>query len=353
MNKIIKLIPVPIGAVLVILLLTVFLPVEKIDPNSSEDVDVVYSSTIFNVGIIEWVVSSYPPSDVGVIRVIDMDMNLEPEAIDGFDIDVWSDTDAGGISLRVTETDDSTGIFEGTVYFSNSDESSGSRLQVSRGDTITAEYEDNTLPSPYDKGDTLDITDYVGCFSFDSDGSDFENTENEGLCQLIKSDKTNLTMNDRKQSCREYGGIWDDVVLSCNDSRAACYVLNENFDYISIEIIQADEKYTYSFQMTRGCLFEESNPQQLKTNQGLYTDLTKQGGHSNRISGHHAQLACKATGIDCPPNPTYPVSMPSNIPDVNFYSVVKGEKYSFKLYDDRLFLKKPGTHYYSELTNWK
>ena len=85
-------------------------------------------------------------------------MNLNPEAVDNFDVDVWSDSDAGGIDLTVTETNEATGIYEGTVFFTVSDESSGHRLRVAEGDTITAEYEDNTLPDPYTTADELDIT---------------------------------------------------------------------------------------------------------------------------------------------------------------------------------------------------
>jgi len=44
------------------------------------------------------------------------------------------------------------------VFFTTTDESSGHRLRVSEGDTITAEYEDNTLPDPYTTADELDIT---------------------------------------------------------------------------------------------------------------------------------------------------------------------------------------------------
>ncbi|MDH3795209.1 MAG: hypothetical protein OER78_09090, partial [Nitrosopumilus sp.] len=71
---------------------------------------------------------------------------------------VWSDSDAGGIDLTVTETNEATGIFEGTVFFTVADESSGHRLRVAEGDTVTAEYEDNTLPDPYTTADELDIT---------------------------------------------------------------------------------------------------------------------------------------------------------------------------------------------------
>ncbi len=125
----------------------------------SEDETVVGSALIrWNIGEVQWLEASYPASGTGVVRVIDPDMNLDPEAVDNFDVDVWSDSDAGGIDLTVTETNEATGIFEGTVFFTTADESSGHRLRVAEGDTVTAEYEDNTLPDPYTTADELDIT---------------------------------------------------------------------------------------------------------------------------------------------------------------------------------------------------
>jgi len=125
----------------------------------SEDETVVGSALVrWNIGEVQWLEASYPASGTGVIRVIDADMNLDPEAIDNFDVDAWSDSDAGGIDLTVTETNEATGIFEGTVFFTTTNESSGHRLRVAEGDTVTAEYEDNTLPEPYTTADELDIT---------------------------------------------------------------------------------------------------------------------------------------------------------------------------------------------------
>jgi hypothetical protein len=125
----------------------------------SEDETIVGSSLIrWNIGEVQWLEASYPASGTGVVRVIDPDMNLDPEAVDNFSTDVWSDSDAGGIDLTVTETNEATGIFEGTVFFTTTDESSGHRLRVAEGDTVTAEYEDNTLPDPYTRADELDVT---------------------------------------------------------------------------------------------------------------------------------------------------------------------------------------------------
>jgi len=125
----------------------------------SEDETVVGSALVrWNIGEVQWLEASYPASGTGVVRVIDADMNLNPEAIDNFEVDAWSDSDAGGIDLTVTETNEATGIFEGTVFFTVSNDSSGHRLRVAEGDTVTAEYEDNTLPDPYTTADELDIT---------------------------------------------------------------------------------------------------------------------------------------------------------------------------------------------------
>ena len=125
----------------------------------SEDLTIVTSALIrWNIGEVQWLESSYPASGTGVVRVIDPDLNINPEAVDNFDINVWSDTDAGGIDLTVTETNEATGIFEGTVAFNADTESSGHRLRVAEGDTVTAEYEDRTLPDPYNMRDDLDVT---------------------------------------------------------------------------------------------------------------------------------------------------------------------------------------------------
>jgi len=109
-----------------------------------------------SVGEIQWLEANYPSDGVGHVRIIDPDMNLDPKAVDNFDVDVWSDTDFAGIDLTMTETGAATGIFEGTVFFSITDNSSGHRLRVGNGDTIYSKYEDNTLPDSHTKNQ-LDV----------------------------------------------------------------------------------------------------------------------------------------------------------------------------------------------------
>ena len=125
----------------------------------SEDETVFTSSIIrWNIGDVQWLEPSYPAVGTGVLRVLDPDMNLNPEAVDNFDVNVASSTDASGITLTVTETNEATGIFEGTVSFTTTGGSSGHRLRVSEGDTVTADYADGTLPSPYTSNDSISIT---------------------------------------------------------------------------------------------------------------------------------------------------------------------------------------------------
>ena len=129
----------------------------------SEDETVIGSSLIrWNLGEVSWLEASYAAKEPGTVRVIDPDMNWNPESVDNFDIDVRSDSDSGGIDLTVTETNQATGIFEGTVTFSTTEDSSGHRLRVAEGDTVRAEYDDNTLPDlpdrNYSPSDEVQIT---------------------------------------------------------------------------------------------------------------------------------------------------------------------------------------------------
>ena len=125
----------------------------------SDDRSVTGSALVrWNIGEVQWLETSYPATGTGVVRVTDPDMNLNPEAVDNFNVDVWSDSDARGIDITVTETNEATGIFEGTVFFMMTEESFGHRLRVAEGDTVTAKYEDHTLPDPHTTADELDIT---------------------------------------------------------------------------------------------------------------------------------------------------------------------------------------------------
>ena len=110
----------------------------------------------WNYSTIEWLSSSVSSSGEAVIRVTDPDEDLDDTLIDQITIDVYSDSDSGGVTSNLSETDEGTGIFEGTINFTSSGISSGDTVRVSEGDTVTAEVTDYTLPGPdYTSSDTL------------------------------------------------------------------------------------------------------------------------------------------------------------------------------------------------------
>ena len=110
----------------------------------------------WNFSTIEWLDSSVTSSGSSIIRVVDPDEDLDDELIDSITVDVYSDSDSGGLTKVLNETDEATGIFEGTINFTTSGISSGNTLRVSEGDTVTAENTDKQLPGPdYTSADDL------------------------------------------------------------------------------------------------------------------------------------------------------------------------------------------------------
>ena len=125
---------------------------------SDSEAPLVASALIrWNVGEVQWLEASYAATGSGIVRVIDPDMNLNPDAVDNLEVVAYSETFIGGTTVTVTETQESSGIFEGTVEFDPESATQGHRLQVTEGDIVTAEYDDKTLPRP-DGGDNLIIS---------------------------------------------------------------------------------------------------------------------------------------------------------------------------------------------------
>ena len=107
----------------------------------------------WNHGTIKFSKDTFLSNDLIQIRVIDPDLNLNPEMIDTVNIDVFSDSDASGLSVTAIETSERSGSFVSTFSLSENI-SSGNRLYVNPGDTIIAKYDDHTLPKPFSKSDS-------------------------------------------------------------------------------------------------------------------------------------------------------------------------------------------------------
>ena len=111
----------------------------------------------WNIGQMIFDKSIFLVGDTSKIQVIDLDMNLNPEAIDRIEVEVSSDSDMAGIIVNAIETEDDSGLFEAVISFTQTSVSSGNRLFAIPSDSIYAIYKDNTLPSPYSIQDNLDI----------------------------------------------------------------------------------------------------------------------------------------------------------------------------------------------------
>jgi hypothetical protein len=113
--------------------------------------------TTWNMGNVQFMEDNFLSDQPALIRVIDPDLNLNPEALDQIHIDVSSDSDAAGIKVVAIETSESSGVFVATITFTQNLSSSGNRLLAFPEDEIYAKYDDHTLPKPYSTSDNLEI----------------------------------------------------------------------------------------------------------------------------------------------------------------------------------------------------
>ncbi|NJK77600.1 MAG: hypothetical protein HC944_00425 [Nanoarchaeota archaeon] len=111
----------------------------------------------WNIGSIQFSESNYLSNSTAIIRVIDPDLNLNPESLDQIPIQISSNSDVSGIEVTAVETSETSGIFTTTISFTQNLSSSGNRLFVIPGDTIFAKYDDYTLPKPYSIADNLAV----------------------------------------------------------------------------------------------------------------------------------------------------------------------------------------------------
>ena len=108
-----------------------------------------------NIGTIYWKQDIVSNNSFVDIYVTDDDMNKKeyPNFADKFTITVWSDTSPDGLEIQVIENGVYSGIFKGTVYITDSGETTKNRLVSNPGDILYAKYVDLTLPD----GNTSEI----------------------------------------------------------------------------------------------------------------------------------------------------------------------------------------------------
>jgi len=111
----------------------------------------------WNIGTIKFLQDIFLSDDFVTVNVIDLDMNLNPEALDQIQIDVFSDSDVGGVKVNAIETSENSGSFTANISLSQTSSSSGNRLYAIPGDKIFATYDDYTLPKPNSISDNFKV----------------------------------------------------------------------------------------------------------------------------------------------------------------------------------------------------
>jgi len=136
----------------------------KADADSSITISFENGVVLAKSGPMQWSIDTiqfseenYFSDKTALLRVVDPDLNLNPESLDHIPIKVSSDSDNAGIKINAIETSEESGVFIATITFTQNKSSSGNRLFVMPGDTIFAKYDDHTLPKPYSTSDSLEI----------------------------------------------------------------------------------------------------------------------------------------------------------------------------------------------------
>lgn len=111
----------------------------------------------WNVATVQFTSDEFFSGEQVSVKVVDADMNLNPKVLDQIPIHLYSDSDVAGIVVDAAETSESSGVFVGTVFLSQSSASSGTRLYSVPGDRIFAKYDDHTLPKPYSISDNVEL----------------------------------------------------------------------------------------------------------------------------------------------------------------------------------------------------
>lgn len=212
----------------------------------------------FVIGEVQWGKEAYSFSEKPIVKVIDSDMNKNPNQIESFEIDIWSDSDAGGIDLVLLETGINTGIFEAGLFFTDTDESDNflKELRVAEGDTLTAEYEDQTLPPPFVVGNELDITDtaFIG-----STISNFEHVSESIVLEPLVYQELETTPFGLYTLEFDYasGEISTGIVIKWNEETIKEFFVNDSDD-LELDVIAAGTKSTLQFH-------DASNPDMLSS----------------------------------------------------------------------------------------
>ncbi|MGY5149667.1 MAG: thermonuclease family protein [Candidatus Nitrosopumilus sp. bin_68KS] len=111
----------------------------------------------WNIGTIDFDRLFTESREYVYVKIHDADMNLNPEFRDRVFIHVFSDSDKAGLVIDAKELPDNPGIFLAGFSITSQHDSKGNRLFALPNDTVYVQYDDYTLPKPYDIDDDLAV----------------------------------------------------------------------------------------------------------------------------------------------------------------------------------------------------
>ena len=120
---------------------------EEADSTGATDVLRMDSASVwYTTATLAFDKDTYTMDETATVTLTEPDKNVNPSLKETVNITVYSTSDPAGIVLSLLETENNSGVFQGSLTFTTG-ASTGSILKAIQGDTITAVYTDET---PYE-----------------------------------------------------------------------------------------------------------------------------------------------------------------------------------------------------------
>ena len=228
----------------------------------------------FNDATITWIDRCVIQGHTSAVQITDHSMNKDPEKIEQFEIEVWSDSEEKIVTPYATETGPDTGIFEVTVFFYTTDEATSQRIRAFAGDTIFARHVINGI---FDDVSGNRIS--VSGIPMIAEITVWEDTRHGKFSEIIYGPCTISYLERQKDNTRTHqfemlfpaplkqiqSGLHADEIV-CKESLVLVARNNDTFSCVKPETKQKLEERNWTYQKESTLLVLDDNQQDI----GLY-----------------------------------------------------------------------------------
>ncbi len=176
--------------------------VTSVDPDSAVSLKVgesqpdIKGKPTFHEGYVEWMSRCNMVGSDITVRVIDPDMNNDPQRIEELKVTIWSDNDGREVTYVATETGSDTGIFDAKVFFTTTDSSPGNRIRAIDNSIIHAKYVDYTFSDSYKATDVIDTIVMSGLDILEKDSRGIPTKITYDPCAMVLLEKNQKEFNE-------------------------------------------------------------------------------------------------------------------------------------------------------------